>query len=128
MSARPKADVRLRPGRLADLDALMALEQAAFITDHISRRSFRRFLASRSAARIVAEHDGRPAGYALALFRSSSRLARLYSIAVAANAGGRGIGSMLLHALERRARRRGCRAMRLEVHTENAAAIARYRK
>src|SRR5262249_5955722 len=54
--------------------------------------------------------------------------ARLYSIAVAAAASGRGIGPALLAAAERSARRRRCTVLRLEVHEQNAAAISRYRK
>ena len=123
---RPTPDIRLRPGRLADLSALVALERRVFGYDQISRASFRRLLASRSAWLIVAEHHGAFAGYALVLFRRRSRFARLYSIAVA-NAGF-GIGPVLLAAAEDAARRRGCRVLRLEVHEANAAAIRRYEK
>ena len=118
--------VNLRPGVRADLDALLALEQAAFTTDQLSRRSFRRFMASPSAALIVIEQGGRLAGYALVLFRPGSAIARLYSIAVAT--AGRGVGRMLLAASEEAARRRACNALRLEVHEHNAAAIKHYRK
>jgi len=120
--------VRLRPAAAADLDALLALEHAAFATDHLSRRSFRRFLASPHASMTVAEHAGKLAGYVLVLFRSTSAVARLYSIAVAAGAAGRGIGPMLLAAAEQSALRRGCARLRLEVHEGNAPAIRRYRK
>ena len=55
-------------------------------------------------------------------------VARLYSIAVAPQMGGRGVGAMLLAAAEAAALARDCRAMRLEVHETNHAAISRYRK
>ena len=42
--------------------------------------------------------------------------------------GGRGVGRMLLEAAEARRARARCRAIRLEVHPTNHAAIARYRK
>jgi [ribosomal protein S18]-alanine N-acetyltransferase len=116
----------LRRGRLRDLDALVALEQTAFTTDIISRRSFRRFLASRSATLLVAEAAGKLAGYALVLCRPRSRLARLYSIAVAPHSDGRGIGRLLLTAAEEAARRRRRHAMRLEVHDHNTRAIRLY--
>jgi [ribosomal protein S18]-alanine N-acetyltransferase len=62
------------------------------------------------------------------LYRPHSKLARLYSIAVAPHAGGRGIGPRLLAAAEAAAKRHGRRVMRLEVHVGNTRAIARYEK
>jgi ribosomal protein S18 acetylase RimI-like enzyme len=120
--------IRLRSGVPADLDALLALEQEAFTSDQLSRRSFRRFLASSHAALIVAAQRGQLAGYALVLFRPGSTVARLYSIAVAAASAGRGIGPILLEAAEKAACRRGCTSLRLEVHEHNKKAISRYRK
>ena len=113
---------------MTDLDALVDIEQAIFTTDILSRRSFRRLLAAKSATVIVAEAAGRLSGYVLVLYPPRSHLARLYSIAVAPHSGRRGIGTRLLDAAERAARRRGRRAMRLEVHEHNGRAIARYEK
>jgi [ribosomal protein S18]-alanine N-acetyltransferase len=122
------ADVRIRPAKPADLEPLAALEERVFHTDRISRRGFRGFLASPSAAVIVAVRDGALAGYALVLFRANTGVARLYSIAVAPEAGRRGIGAALLAAAEAAAIARRRAVLRLEVHEKNAAAIARYRK
>jgi len=113
---------------VSDLGTLVASEQAVFTTDILSRRSFRRFLASPHASLIVAEEGGKFAGYVLVLYPPRSKLARLYSIAVAPHIGGRGVGPQLLAAAEAMARRRGRRAMRLEVHEHNTRAIARYEK
>ena len=124
----PAVSASLRRGRMNDLDALLALEQAVFTVDVLSRRSLRRFLASPGAALIVAEECGGLAGYALVLFPPRSRLARLYSIAVAPHVGRRGVGPLLLAAAEKAAKRRKRRAMRLEVHEHNTRAIARYEK
>jgi ribosomal protein S18 acetylase RimI-like enzyme len=120
--------LNLRPARLADVDALAELEKRAFRGDRISRRGFRRFVRSPRAALIVAEEDGVVAGYALALFREGSGIARLYSIAVAPQFARRGLGSALLAAAEDAALAHDRLAMRLEVHENNAKAIARYRK
>jgi ribosomal protein S18 acetylase RimI-like enzyme len=125
-SARSSPAAKLRPGRLRDVDALIALEEAVFNTDILSRRSFRRFIAGRSATLIVAEADGKLAGYVLVLYPPRSKHARLYSIAVAPHIGRRGVGPLLLAVAEQAARRRGRRAMRLEVHEHNSRAIARY--
>ena len=127
-AARPSPKVKLRRGRLRDLDALIALERAVFTMDVLSRRSFRRFLAARGASIIVAEEAGTLAGYVLVLYPPRSKHARLYSIAVAPHIGRRGVGSLLLVTAETAARRRGRRTMRLEVHEHNGRAIARYEK
>jgi len=111
---------------MRDLDGLIALERAVFNMDVLSRRSFRRFIARRSATLIVAEAHGKLAGYVLVLYPPRSKLARLYSIAVAPHIGRRGVGPLLLAAAEAAARRRGRCTMRLEVHEHNTRAISRY--
>jgi ribosomal protein S18 acetylase RimI-like enzyme len=125
---RPSLPARLRRGRAGDLDTLLAIEQAVFTTDVLSRRSFRHFLAAPGATTIVAETDGEIAGYVLVLYPPRSKLARLYSIAVARHSAGRGVGALLLAAAESAARRRGRHRMRLEVHEHNGRAITRYEK
>jgi ribosomal protein S18 acetylase RimI-like enzyme len=126
--ARLPLAVKLRRGRLRDLDALTAIEDAVFTTDNLSRRSFRHFLTSPGATLLVAEVGGELAGYLLVLYRPRSKLARLYSIAVAPHIGRRGVGPLLLDAAEDAARRHGRRVMRLEVHQHNTRAIVRYGK
>jgi ribosomal protein S18 acetylase RimI-like enzyme len=125
--AAPEA-VRVRTAARADLGALLDLEQRVFATDRLSRASLARLLRAPSAVVLVAEADGRLAGTAIVLFRAGAGVARLYSIAVAPAMSGRGVAPMLLAAAEEAARDRGCRAVRLEVHHANHAAIARYRK
>jgi len=129
LARQPEPQLRVRNAARGDLDALMELEHRVFATDRLSRRSLRHFLKSPTAEVIVAaaEH-GRLAGTAIVLFRPRSRVARLYSIAVAPPMGGRGVGPMLLEAAEAAALARDCRAIRLEVHETNHAAISRYRK
>jgi ribosomal protein S18 acetylase RimI-like enzyme len=126
--ARPSHGVRIRRGKPADLDALWDLENRVFETDRMTRRSLRRLLASPSAAAVVAQSDGGIAGVALVLFRATSRIARLYSLAVAPKHTGRGIASALLAAAEKAARSRQCGCLRLEVHEKNHGAIKVYRK
>ena len=53
-------------------------------------------------------------------------IARLYSLAISAEARGRGVGEKLLVAAERDAARRGSARMRLEVRRDNAAAQRLY--
>src|SRR5215471_4111484 len=115
--------VRIRRGKLADLDPLWDLENQVFATDRMSRRSLRRLLASPSAAVMVARSDGAIAGIAVLLFRLNSRIARLYSLAVAPKYTGRGIASALLAAAEKTVMLRKCQRLRLEVHEKNDGAI-----
>lgn len=118
--------IEMRRARRDDVDALLALEETAFATDRLTRRSLRQFLASPSAVLTVVTLEREVAGYALVLFRSGSRSARLYSIAVARQAAGRGIGSALLSAAEQQSRERGCEAMSLEVSVQNHRAMDLY--
>jgi ribosomal protein S18 acetylase RimI-like enzyme len=124
----PPTGPRIRDGRRGDLDAMVKLEDRVFLGDRLSRRSFRRLMASPSASVIVADRDGTLAGYAVVLFRPRAIAARLYSIAVQPEEAGRGIGTALLAAAEQAAVARKRFVMRLEVRADNAAAIARYRK
>jgi ribosomal protein S18 acetylase RimI-like enzyme len=119
----------VRTATPADLDALVALELRAFSGDRMSRAQYRRHLASPGAVLLVAEAPGEELlGSALVFFRKGSARARLYSIATAPAARGRGIGAGLLAAAEHAARERGARALRLEVRQDNAAAIALYER
>lgn len=115
------ADVRIRAAKPSDLDALVALEQAAFATDRISPRQWRRHLSSGSAAVLVATIGPSLAGAALLFFRQGSQVARLYSIAVDRDWRGHHVGERLLAAAERSAARRA-RCLRLEVREDNAIA------
>jgi len=117
---------RIRYGQPADLAALCEIETRSFAADRLSRRSLRRLIGRPSARLRVAVMEGAVVGYHLVLMRSGSTVARLYSIAVAATARGRGIGASLLADAERQARRAGAAVLRLEVRPDNAGAIRLY--
>jgi ribosomal protein S18 acetylase RimI-like enzyme len=118
---------RLRPALVSDLDALLELEQRCFSYDRLSRRSFRHFLSTDTASCLVAERAGSLLGYVLVLFHGRTALARLYSMAVAPQARGEGLGRELLCAAEAAALDGGAAVMRLEVNPGNAAAVSLYR-
>ena len=118
----------LRPGHASDLAALLAIETEGFSSDRLSRRSLRHFLTSPKASVLVAEAGEQVAGYALVMFRDRSPVARLYSIIVAAEFAGRGLGRRLLAAAEDAALARGCALMRLEVDERNEWATGVYRR
>src|SRR5690554_4560494 len=116
----------LRHARASDVDALVAVENAVFGTDRISRRSFRRLIEHDTAEIMVAAAGREICGYLLVLYRKDSEAARLYSLGVAPGREGAGLGRKLLDAAEQTALRRGCFALRLEVREDNARAIHLY--
>lgn len=121
------AAVRVRRAELSDLEDLVALEQATFDSDRISRAQFRRHLDSDSARVLVASANHRRfLGTAMVFFRKGSRVARLYSIASLPEARGKGVGTALIEAAETAAQRRRCQVLRLEVRTDNDGAIRLY--
>jgi ribosomal protein S18 acetylase RimI-like enzyme len=117
----------VRPATLEDLPALLALEQQAFDSDRLSRRSFRRMITRAHADLVVFERES-IGGYALVLYHRNTQLARLYSIAVDAQWRGHGVGAVLLDAAERCAVGRGCVTMRLEFRRGSRAAEQLYRR
>ena len=94
----------------------------------MSRRQYRHHLASRAARVLAAVRGDALVGAAVVFFHGSHRIARLYSIAVAPEVRGAGIGEQLLAAAERDARARGSTSLRLEVRTDNPAAQGLYER
>lgn len=125
-------DDMIRRADAADLDALVALETASFDADRLSRTSYRRLLRRGSAVILVyeeAHEDGRRlCGSAVVLFRRGLAAARLYSIAVAHECRGRGIGQALVEAALEATVARDCLILRLEVREDNEDAIRLYER
>ncbi|WP_198968666.1 peptidase C39 family protein [Xylophilus sp. ASV27] len=114
----------LRAATAQDAAALAQLENETFAGDRISLRSWHRLIASDSATVMVARLGGRIAGASVLLCRRRTSVARLYSIAVAAAARGRGVARTLLEAAIKRARATGASVLRLETRHDNHAAQA----
>lgn len=112
---------RIRPALLTDMSALLRLEVASFETDRLNRRQFRYMLTRARAQTLVAETAGVIQGYVMVLFSRATSVARLYSIAVAEQAQGRGIGQALVAAAEAAAWARERAYMRLEIRRDNLA-------
>jgi ribosomal-protein-alanine N-acetyltransferase len=131
---------RLRRAGEADLDAVMALETASFLSDAWSRESMAReivhpygyYLVAFSAE--AAEDAGSPdiangglAGYAGLLCPPRSEFADIQTIAVAPGARGHGLGRQLMGRLIGEAAARGAASVLLEVRADNPVAEALYR-
>ncbi len=116
----------IRPAIKEDLDALVALENASFEGDRISRRQFNYLLKKGNASILVAELDGRLVGDLVLLYSRATSVARLYSIAVDERMRGKGIARTLMQAAEREAWDHQRAYLRLEVRKDNHAAISLY--
>jgi ribosomal protein S18 acetylase RimI-like enzyme len=118
----------IRTATRADLDALLALEEATFAGDRISRAQWRRHVAGSTAAVLVGGAPGHVHAAAVVFYRRNARVARLYSLAVDAAWRGAGLGGALLDAVENDAIRHGCHTLTLEVRVDNAAAMTLYER
>ena len=113
-----------RPATLADLDDLVRLENTCFTADRLSRRSLRHFITKSHSKFWVM---GSPAvAYGLVLFHRGTSLARIYSLAVAPEARGRGYARQLIEAMEASAIAEGALFIRLEVADDNLSALHLY--
>jgi ribosomal protein S18 acetylase RimI-like enzyme len=119
-------NILIRHAKPDDLDQLVALENASFETDKLSRRSFRHWITAEHRALLVAEVEGRIVGYILIIYHPGTRLARIYSLAVAHQQRGSGIAKLLMAAGEQEAIEDGRLYLRLEVGIDNIAAINLY--
>lgn len=120
------APVQIRPAGESDIPALIALEQASFDTDRLSKRRIRHWVQTGNRIFLVLLIDKTVAGYCLILLHKGTRLARLYSIAIAGSARGKGLGKRLLTEAEELATDQGRLYMRLEVARNNRRAIRLY--
>jgi len=120
--------IEIRRAQPDDLSALIDIEQTCFETDRLSRRSFSNFLKSGAHELLVLLEAGKVTGYVLNLYRASTNLGRMYSIAVLPGARGKGYGERLLQAAEQSAAEHHCVFMRLEVNINNRGAIELYKR
>lgn len=125
MSAAEPVSIRLASAD--DLDGLVRLEEAFPEEDRFSRRTWRRLLGGNTIA-YVAVSGGTPVGAAVLLFRTGSRVARLYTLSVTPDLRGKGIARQLLAAGEASAAEKACDRMRLEARESNRHAILLYER
>ncbi|HZZ37501.1 MAG TPA: N-acetyltransferase [Acidobacteriaceae bacterium] len=115
----------LRPAVAEDFAALYALDQSCFVPGiSWSRAELQYFLRYPGNTAVVAEEDGRIAGFAIAgsQLRGGTRVGRLITIDVDSSMRRRGIGRQLLLAIEERLLERKAVALLLEVAVNNPAA------
>ena len=118
----------IRRACLADLDGILAAEQAGFTDEAFSRRQLRYLVARAKGAVFVALRKGRVAGYISLLTHARPCRGRIYSLVVAPEHRGQGLAERLVDTALAFARQEGLPAVFLEVEPGNKAALALYRK
>ncbi|OCG74622.1 ribosomal protein S18-alanine N-acetyltransferase [Microbacterium sediminis] len=116
----------IRPATIDDLAAIMAIERASFPTDAWSEAMMAEELRSPYGAYVVVEQAGRIVGYAGLRALPGASDGDIQTIALSAEARGRGQGRTLLrHVIDEAARRR-VRELFLEVRADNPVAQRLY--
>lgn len=118
----------VRQATRTDLDAIDALEAVSFDADRFPRRNLSRMLTGGRTIFLIADTSGFAAGYLALSFRSGARVSRLYSLAIAPSARGKGVGAALIARAMAETADRGLRAIRLEVRESNIAARTLYER
>jgi ribosomal-protein-alanine N-acetyltransferase len=125
-TGREPAGVSVRPARLDDLDAIMALERRLFPpADRFPARQYRGYLRADPDLVLVAELDGVVVGCAAGGVEPAG--GHVHTIGVDPAAQRRGVGRALVAGLLAAFAARQARRVVLEVRSGNVAAIALYR-
>ncbi len=114
----------IRAATRRDADLLATLQGESFPEDPWPALGFMQLMADPNVAALVAEPDGRPAGFALV--RTVADEAEVIAVGVRPGDRRGGIGRALLEAMVARARDRGARSLFLEVAEDNPVAQALY--
>lgn len=117
--------INLRLATKADVPELVEIEHSLFETDQISKRQFIYHTKSKKNIFIVAESHNKLIGYILTFTRSKS--ARIYSLAVAKKAQGKGVAFLLFQDVLKYLPNE-IKLLTLEVNINNVAAITFYKK
>jgi ribosomal-protein-alanine acetyltransferase len=120
--------IRLREAALADLTAIMTLEQSTFASDAWSRDNMVAELASPLTVYLVAESGDEIVAYGGVSASPGADQADIQTIAVDETHRRLGVGSVLVQQLLGIARGRGAREVLLEVRADNPGAEELYRR
>ena len=116
--------INIRHARFSDIEHILAIEQQS-----ISSWSYDQFVSEVSrefSIFIAALAEERISGYILAWITGDQ--AEIHSFAVSEESSRRGIGQKLLESLAAEAAGRGCGSILLEVRSRNISAVSFYRK
>ncbi|MFO0983230.1 MAG: GNAT family N-acetyltransferase [Planctomycetota bacterium] len=116
----------IRRGSVADLEQILAVENACFATDRMDAAEYRRYLARGASEVWVIARRRRIAATLVLARRARAHSLRVYSIAVHPDHRGHGLARRLMQQAIARARTLGMDRLTLEVRPDNAAAMALY--
>jgi [ribosomal protein S18]-alanine N-acetyltransferase len=117
----------LRRARAADLDAVIAIERAAYPTDAWSAEAMASQLENPNTWYLIAEADGVVVGHAGMLAPAGAETGEVHTVTVTESHRRQGIGRRMLEALLEVAAARGAAEVFLEVRIDNPAAQDLYR-
>ena len=125
-----KSEYHIRPFRMSDLDAVLAIERASFGADAYDRNLFAELFGKCGRLFLVAAARGGIRAYMVtaAAVRRATLSAELVSVGVAPACRGQGIASALMRSTLRRLRLRSVRQFSLAVRVSNRQAQALYAK
>ncbi|MEU8662179.1 GNAT family N-acetyltransferase [Actinoplanes philippinensis] len=118
----------LRLGALTEAAYAFGSQLADWQGDGDREERWRDRLAIPGSVNVVATVDGQPVGMASGVPAGEDGVVELISMYVAPGGRGRGIGDLLVGAVEQWAREGGARTLRLSVAEGNDNAIALYRR
>ena len=118
-----RVPIVLRPARKADMDSVLAIEQASF-ADPWSRSAFVELLDDPRVAFLIADAADTVRGYVVAWFVLDE--GEIGNLAVPADARRQGVGALLLDGAIAAVCKSRVEALYLEVRASNAAARALY--
>lgn len=119
----------MRRATLADLDALIDLENVCYPpTQAYARAEYRYALAKGKAVNLVHEDGGRITGFVGAFYHKQWKAGHVYTVNVHPKARGQGLGVRLMEACHAELRKLGMTRCVLEVNVENEAAMRLYEK
>lgn len=121
-------DPTLRRAELADIDALLQMEQQCFDSDRLSRRNFHWMIQKAHADLWLACYETEVVAYILTLYVRGTSLARIYSLAVSPQYRQQGLAKQLIKTAETAALAAGRSFIRLEVCPDNQQAVTLYQK
>lgn len=120
--------VSFRQAEQSDLMLIMEIEGESFGNEAFTKSQFQYLLKSPTAHFAVVTVNQTIAGYIILIYRKSGISIRIYSIAIAKEFRGKGIGMALLNYAKRMAKIMQRNTISLEVKESNTTAIELYKK
>ncbi len=137
-SRRTREPVRYRRASLEDVPQIEEMEEEYFAEEAFGRRQIRYLIQSPNTIALTACSNSKVLGYIMGLGRRGSSVVRIYTFCVRKDYRRKGIGTSLLHRLERecqvwfrpqadKASKGGVFSLILEVGESNFAALKFYK-